>query len=329
MTAAPSPVTTDHQLMTGPIDTLPVSAVRAPQLTVVQWLIAAAAPRATHSAWSSAVALSGAPEAAPVMTALGQPGLDRLPEVMIPIAPSHDSTVTDNLTMLRDTSPAALAAAIATCWDGNPPVPWRVAIDRPRDWIRAYAGALGSTWSVGERRWRAGLRAVDGEIARIGVAAVTGALPALLNSLHPRLRYRDGVIAFRNSCATAFELGRRRLALVPMLTPSNRIVVSFDRPDVAYIAYPASAQPRRADHGGQAPDRLALVLGPARAAVLRALDRPRTMGELAAETHFAASTATYHCDHLEPAGLVRRERRGPAVWVSRTSPGAQLVDLLS
>lgn len=325
MTALPS-AATDHQLVTGPTDGVPVSAVRAPQFTAVQWLVAMAAPRATHSAWSSALALAASPEAAPVLTALGQPGLDRLPETLIPIAPSRDSTVADNVAALRDTAPAAVADDIVGCWGPTPPSPWRVAIDRPHDWIRALAGALAGTWSIGERRWRAGLGAVDGEIARIGVAAVTGTLPALLNSLHPRVRYQDGVVTFRNSCNAAFELGTRRLALVPMLTPSNRVVVSFDRPDVAYIAYPALAQPRRAERG---PDRLALVLGPARAAALRALERPRTMGELAAETHFAASTATYHCDQLEAAGLVQRERRGPAVWVSRTAAGARLIDLLS
>jgi DNA-binding MarR family transcriptional regulator len=37
---------------------------------------------------------------------------------------------------------------------------------------------------------------------------------------------------------------------------------------------------------------------------------------------------TYHCDRLEAAGLILRERHGQSVWVSRSARGAELVDLL-
>jgi DNA-binding MarR family transcriptional regulator len=78
-----------------------------------------------------------------------------------------------------------------------------------------------------------------------------------------------------------------------------------------------------------AADPLGTVIGPTRAALLRHLEQPATMGALAAALNCAPSTVTHHCDALEPARLIQRTRHGKTVWVSRTARGAELVDLLS
>jgi DNA-binding MarR family transcriptional regulator len=52
-------------------------------------------------------------------------------------------------------------------------------------------------------------------------------------------------------------------------------------------------------------------------------------GALASALDCAANTATYHCNHLEKARLVVRERRGQSVWISRTPRGHELVDLMA
>jgi len=74
---------------------------------------------------------------------------------------------------------------------------------------------------------------------------------------------------------------------------------------------------------------LALVLGPLRAAALRALRQPLNVGELAVAVQCAPTTATYHVHHLAAAGLISCERRGSSVLVSRTARGDELVDLLA
>jgi DNA-binding MarR family transcriptional regulator len=53
------------------------------------------------------------------------------------------------------------------------------------------------------------------------------------------------------------------------------------------------------------------------------------MGQLAAAVECSPRMTSYHCDHLEQAGLIVRERHGQSVWVSRTTRGYELVDLLS
>ena len=83
-----------------------------------------------------------------------------------------------------------------------------------------------------------------------------------------------------------------------------------------------------ADQAPKSDDALTLVLGPVRAALLRALDRPLTMTELARRAGCTPSTLSYHCDRLVATDLVERRRTGTAIRVSRTVRGSELVDLL-
>lgn len=51
------------------------------------------------------------------------------------------------------------------------------------------------------------------------------------------------------------------------------------------------------------------------------------MGQLAAMAGTVPSAITYHCDRLEAAGLIRRERRGREVWILRTRRGHEIIDI--
>ena len=72
---------------------------------------------------------------------------------------------------------------------------------------------------------------------------------------------------------------------------------------------------------------LEALVGPQRARVLRALDRPRTVGELARTLIAVPSAATHQVSALEAAGLVVRQRNGQHVIVHLTVRGARLVEL--
>jgi DNA-binding transcriptional ArsR family regulator len=154
---------------------------------------------------------------------------------------------------------------------------------------------------------------------------VRGGTDALLNSLHPSIHYADGILT--SSCAGSrlVDLAGRRLALLPMIAGPGSVFVSFDLPDLVYLAYPITGA---IPSTGAPADALALVLGGARAAVLRALSHPLTVSQLAVMVQYAPSTVSYHCQHLEAAGLVNRTGRGRFVQVGRTVRGAELIDLL-
>jgi DNA-binding transcriptional ArsR family regulator len=175
--------------------------------------------------------------------------------------------------------------------------------------------------------WRAAGPLFDREMRRVGTAAVRGGLGALLNSLHPHICYRDGTLTLTCGDDRCVPLGGRRLVLVPMIAGCDSKLVNFDRDDVCYVCYPV----RPPGPGGQAAANgtLILVLGPLRAAALRALRQPLTVGELAVAVQCAPTTATYHVHLLAAAGLVTCERRGSSVLVSRSVRGHELVDLLA
>jgi DNA-binding transcriptional ArsR family regulator len=198
--------------------------------------------------------------------------------------------------------------------------------------LRSAACASVQAWSVLSKHWHAAELLLRTEEARIGTAAVTGTLAAVIENISPRLHVRGEYIDFDVACGTVTSLAGRRLVFVPMLAPGRQVVVGFEAGRDAYIAYPLPGAPAAA-HGSRANDepdvdRLAALLGPIRAAALRSLHSAQTMGALARQLHCAPSTLTYHCDQLAAAGLLERERRGQSTWVSRTDRAVRLLSAL-
>jgi DNA-binding transcriptional ArsR family regulator len=253
-----------------------------------------------------------------------------IPDCCTPIPPLADVSVADQAATLRDMPGATLVAELLDADGARCPPQWQAAAEQPRRWLNSMADASLDAWAVAEPRWRAAGPLLDREIRRVGTAAVRGGMVALLNSLHPHLSYRDGVFNYSSPCARLgpFDpVGRRRIALLPMIAGRNGVLFSFDGPDLCWIGYPVP-QPRP---GAPAIDdsALATILGPVRAAILQALRQPLTVSDLAAAVHCAPTTATYHLHQLAAADMITREKSGPSVWVKRTARGNELVDLLS
>jgi len=252
------------------------------------------------------------------------------PECCTPLPPIADTSVADQVARMRDMPAAALTGELDDAGGFDSPAHWQAAAHQPRRWLDSMADASLDTWRVAEARWRAAGPLLDREIRRIGTAAVRGGMTALLNSLHPRISYHDGM--FRFKCCRGQDLwlgpvGPRRLALVPMIAGRDALLVSFDQPEVFYIAYPVC--PPGPGPQGTGASALATILGPTRAAILQALRQPMTVSDVAVAVHCAPTTATYHLHQLAAAGLITREKCGPSVRVSRTTRGNELVDLLS
>jgi DNA-binding transcriptional ArsR family regulator len=312
-----------------------VSVVLSPQDSVVALLRQAASgqSRGAPAGLLAAVGDALRPQARFAAETLSRN--DAIPDACTPIPPLADTSVADQAARMRDMPAAALTGELhAADRSGVFPPPclphWRAAADQPRRWLNSMADASLDTWAVAEPRWRAAGPLLDREIRRTGTAAVRGGMTALLNSLHPRISYHDGTFVFscsRGRLNILGPVGARRLALVPMIAGPDALLVNFDRPDVCSIGYPVG--PPDPNSQATAGSALATILGPVRAAILRALRRPLTVSELAAAVHCAPTTATYHLHQLAAAGLITREKCGPSVHASRTTRGNELVDLLS
>ena len=318
-----------YQLQVGSPDALAVSVVMFPQQSVLALLrqLASAQPNGGPG-WPRATIGRALRPAARFAAQSFTSRAPIIPECCAPIPPLADVPVTEQADRLRDLPPDVLTDELQTWCDSHTlPRQWQAAAEQPRRWLASLADASLDAWAAMQPRWRAAAPLLDREVARVGTAAVRGGMAALLNCLHPRVSYADGVLALSFPRDRCVDLGGRRLALMPMIADRGALAVSFERPGVCYIGYPI--RPPAPGVQAAANGTLALILGPLRAAALQVLHHPLTVNELAAAVHCAPTTATYHLQQLATASLVTRERHGTSVRVSRTTRGDKLIDLLS
>jgi DNA-binding transcriptional ArsR family regulator len=336
MSAATSGPGPGHELRTGAPYPLAVSVVLSPQHSVVALLRQAARGQSLGAPAGLLAAVGHTLRPQARFAAQSFSGLGWMPEASAPIPPLADTPVAEQAARLRDMPAAALTDELHAVGGRHDFLPhrrdclphFRSAADQPRRWLDSMADASQDIWAVAEPRWRAAGPLLDREIRRIATAAVRGGMTALLNSLHPRIKYHDGTFAVAlDRGVISCPVGARRLALLPMIAGRDALLIGFECPGVCYIGYPL-AQP---SPGPQATSGspLATILGPVRAAIVRALRQPLTVSDLAAAVHCAPTTVTYHLHQLAAAGLITREKSGPSVRVSRTPRGDELVDLLS
>ena len=320
-----------YQVRVGSPGELPVSVVMAPQLSVVGLLHQAVTGQSAGAPPGLLATIRKAlrPQARFAAQPFAVHGSKLMPESCSPISPLTDVSVAEQAVRLREMPASALTDELQqTASDGHPyPPEWRVAGEQPRRWLNSMADASLDTWAVLQPRWQAAGPLLDREVRRVGTAMVRGGMGALLNNLHPRLRYADGALVMEFPCDQCLTLGPRRLALLPMIAGRDALLISFERPDVCYIGYPV----RQPGPGTRvvADGALAMILGPLRATILQALRQPLTVGQLAAAVQCAPTTATYHLEQLAAAGMIIREQRGTSVRVSRTIRGDELIALLS
>jgi len=320
-----------YRLRVDDLATAPVRVGRAPHVSALSWLIQAAAPAERKHPLAAALEHGIPANDRRVFPALGMPGLDRIPDVLVsPVRPAAE-TMQGYVRQLAELDEAEFSRDVATLWNEQPPGPWRAVVDRPGPWLEAAGRAMVVAWELCSVHWRSAELLLRREEARVGTAVVTGTLDRLIERLDPRLHVSDGFIEFDADCGRTVDLAGRPLILVPLLVPGRRAMVGFDEPEAAYIAYPlpgiGTVAPATAD--GDRQDRLSALVGPLRASALRALDRPLSMQVLASVVHCAPSTLTYHCDQLVAAGLLLRERHGRLVCVSRSERGEKLLDVLA
>ncbi|GII76302.1 hypothetical protein Sru01_12840 [Sphaerisporangium rufum] len=314
---------------------VPVAVSLAPGLSMLALITDALGGRSRGApeSWRRLVRSVAVPRDTLVLRSLTAPGFTVAPDLVFPGVPTGDITIESQIELLRDLSGDVLLADLAQSFDGRtPPAHWQEAVDHPERWMRAYADLLDRVWGAMSEVWRRARPLIDREIERVAVAAARGATDAVLNDLHSGCMFRDGAFSFPDAEPGSFSIGSRRLVLMPMLSGRSALVSSLDGPEIVWIGYPlpvVGALTSAPARGRAKAAPLVLLLGEARATVLTALDRPRTMGRLAEITGNAPNAVTYHCDRLETAGLIERRRSGREVHVHRTDRGDALVGLLA
>lgn len=159
---------------------------------------------------------------------------------------------------------------------------------------------------------------------------------AMLESLHPALRWQAPVLAFPAPVDEDIYLTGRGIALAPVLFcgPLPRLQMNdVEQPILAYpltwdsatvnpLVTPVPSRPHRPSAA------VAKVLGSTRATVLYAIAAAPgiTTADLAARTRTSLASASEHATTLRQAGLVLAERQGNRVHHHPTATGAALLD---
>ncbi|HEY7275940.1 MAG TPA: winged helix-turn-helix domain-containing protein [Trebonia sp.] len=289
--------------------------------------------RGAPLAWRRRLLAMLSPLSAAALRPVTVPRYSVIPDCMSPLNPACEIAVGDQVERLHAISSDEVLADIHTVFGPAPPPQWHDALRRPRAWLEAYARAMGEAWRAIEPLWTQAHSLLEHETERVGAAVMRGGLDLILDGLHPASRFSDSVLRIRDPEPGRFTLGGRPLVLVPMLSGKQALICNLERPDGVWIGYPL---PRLGElftpsDSPQTPgdDVLESVIGPVRARILRATDRPHTMSDLARAAHVVPGAVTYHCERLAAAGLVRRDRRGRQIWVVRTTRGSDLIQLLT
>jgi DNA-binding transcriptional ArsR family regulator len=254
------------------------------------------------------------------------------PDFVAPIPADPLPSLEEEIERVRATDPDVVRADVASAWPEGPRPGWDAFIERPREMVDRLCDALHAYWdAVIADDWPQ-LRAVlEGEmLGRARSLALQGP-GAVLEELHPSVRWRPPIIEiYKRKKVHHAELEGRPLVLVPLVFAGPVLLANQESERTIGLGYQARGTAALWAPGAAVHDeRLELLLGHGRAAVLRALSRPSTTTELAARLSYAPSTVSAHIDVLARAGLLERHRVQRRVFYGLNDTGTALVTLLA
>ncbi|MEO3742436.1 DUF5937 family protein [Plantactinospora sp. B5E13] len=236
----------------------------------------------------------------------------------------------DELATVRATPLAQARDELARNLAGNrPPAAYARRIFESPDVVGRIADAIEATWETLVAPDWPRLRAVlERDVVQRAGRLTTYGWAAALADLDPRLRFvsDDGGsrIEVRHRDQNRYPLAGQGLLFVP--SALGPLITYVDPPWPHAIVYPARGVgdllgPPPTDGGPDALDRL---IGPTRAAVLRALAVPATTSQLVVQLGTGLGNVGGHLAVLRDAGLVSRTRTGRSVRYARTPLGDAL-----
>ncbi|GAA1218023.1 ArsR family transcriptional regulator [Kitasatospora nipponensis] len=172
-----------------------------------------------------------------------------------------------------------------------------------------WRGVLAPSWGEISERLERDVDQRAGATARLGLGGMIGGLDPLLD-------WQDGALAVNSEYHVDYQAPG--IILIPgafLTSPTFSIDTTYtDTPRTPVITYPTAARP-------EGPHDLGELIGGSRAAILKALSKPRTTAEVARHVHLSASTVSYHLQVLHRAGLLQRVQRSRHVFYQVRAAG--------
>lgn len=249
------------------------------------------------------------------------------PDFLTPPPTGPMGVIDDDLAALRATPVDLIRHDIALYAHehGATPVTDRW-LAQPERTVAELAATLEAYWDVALAPVWPRLRAfLEADVAHRARRLAEGGPAALFADLHPGVTWDDGRLDVGSSHDATIALEGRGLLLLPSVFKWNAPGTIDLPPWQPTVIYPARGSATLWDEGAAAPDGLARVLGATRAAILTALDAPRSTSELAERLDMSAPGVSHHLIALRDAGLATARRDGRTVLYVRTPPAEALL----
>jgi DNA-binding transcriptional ArsR family regulator len=284
-----------------------------PELEYAEWIV-----RTRH-------ALRGV-ELGPVTDPFG--GTKYVHDFLAPIPDEPTASIDDELERVRATEFDVVRLDIADAYGDDPPPPWDAFLTRPHEMLDRLADGLYAYWEAALADDWPRLRSVlEGDVLSRARALAMSGPEAVLEELHPRVRWRSPVIELDKPFDLHLE--GRTLVLIPLVFAGGVLFANHKIGGAVGLGYQARGTAELSAPAPEADDpRLDLLLGSGRATVLRALEQPATTTALATRLSYAPSTVSAHLDVLARAGLIDRHRVRRSVFYGLNETGRSLVALL-
>jgi DNA-binding transcriptional ArsR family regulator len=235
----------------------------------------------------------------------------------------------EELEVMVSTPAAQIRAEVAhTYADGQVPPILEPFLSRPRRAIGELAELMRSYWERSLADHWPRIRALlEQDVLYRARQIADGGTSRLFADLDPAVGWDEGVLEVEcGDCDTAIELDERGLLLVPSAFVWPKVTIVTAPPWQPTLIYPARGigmlwSPERP----VAPDALAKLVGQSRAALLIALEHPRSTTELAATMGISLGGVSQHLSILREAGLVCGHRLQRVVLYMRSPEGDDLV----
>jgi DNA-binding transcriptional ArsR family regulator len=236
----------------------------------------------------------------------------------------------EELAVMVSTPPARISDEVRRCYSAERlPEELEPFLAHPKKAIAELADLLRAYWElVLADRWPRIKSLLEHDVAYRAALVADCGTRELFDDLDPSVKWRDGVLWIDHECceASTVELDGRGLLLMPSAFAWPKVVMVTRPPWQPTLIYPARGvgmlwEPERP----APPDALSRLLGSSRAAILTALDCPRSTTELARVVDISSGGVSQHLSVLHDAGLVCRRRVRKVVLYLRSEHGEALV----
>jgi DNA-binding transcriptional ArsR family regulator len=263
-------------------------------------------------------------------------GLPTYPEFLIPAPTVRAPAFADDLARLRATADDVVRASLGRVFAG---VPWPTTAvelaERPGPILAEIADELAAFHDrLIAPHWARMRPVLDADIAYRGGLLADGGARALFGSLHPDIRWREGVLTLtdhRDERVHEAVLGPDGVVLIPCVFAWPEPSVSRATSTQTMLCYPARAAATvwHAGTGGEPgadADATTRLLGVVRTRLLAALRSPATTTALARALGVTPSAVSQHVTVLYRVGLIDRARSGRAVLYQVNDLGLAILD---